>query len=167
MISKYIIFHRASDSALGFSHLHISRESGALVIHSPVIMKGGEKFKDEDWDPHAYGAMENLFVEGTWNCDFADEVKPAEADIILKNRVNFSAFRGTDLKDVIESRGITSLFVMGFLSNVCVTETTMEAKELFPDLKIYVCSDGCAAKSKQVGFASIFDYIIICFRSAV
>jgi len=122
-----------------------------LIIHSPVLMTGGEKFNDEDWDPHAYGAMDNLFVEGTWNSEFADEVKPSESDIILKNRVNFSAFKGTVLKDVIESNGITRLFVMGFLSNVCVEETTIEAKESFPDLKIYVCNDGCAAKSKQVG----------------
>lgn len=127
------------------------RESGALVIHSPVLMSAGEKFKDEDWDPHSYSAMENLFVEGTWNSEFAEEVKPAESDVILKNRVNFSAFRGTILKDVIESNGITRLFVLGFLSNVSVEETTTAASELFPDLKIYVCSDGCAAKTKQVG----------------
>ena len=50
--------------------------------------------------------MENLFVEGTWNSKFADEVKPSESDIILKNRVNFSAFKGTALKDIIESNGI-------------------------------------------------------------
>eukprot|EP00984_Skeletonema_dohrnii_P025018 scaffold14161_cov121-Skeletonema_dohrnii-CCMP3373.AAC.2 len=135
--------------------VHAARESGALIIHSPVLMRGGEKFKDEDWDPHAYGAMENLFVEGTWNSEFADEVKPSESDIILKNRVNFSAFKGTVLKDVIESNGITRLFVMGFLSNVCVEETTIEAKESFPDLKIYVCNDGCAAKSKQEHYVAM------------
>ena len=113
-------------------------------------MEDGGKFKEEDWDPYAYGPMENLFVEGTWNCEFADEVKPSESDIILKNRINFSAFKGTNLKDVLEHNRITSLFVMGFLSNVCVEETTIEAKELFPYMKIYVCSDGCAAKSKKV-----------------
>ena len=106
--------------------------------------------------------LEGLFVKGTWNCEFADEVQPQESDIILQNRVNFSAFRGTQLKNIIEEKGVKSLFVVGFLSNVCVTETTLEARELFPDLKIYVCSDGCAAKSKQVGLTiSIF---ILCFH---
>ena len=144
-----------------FIHLHL-REGGALIIHSPVLMRsGGEVFRDEDWDPHAYGSMENLFVEGTWNSEFADEVKPSESDIILRNRVNFSAFRGTILKDVIETHGITRLFVMGFLTNVCVEETTVEARELFPDLKIYVCSDGCAAKTKQVNGHTIYEYYTI------
>ena len=129
---------------------HHLRENGALVVHSPVLMKGGDNFKDNDWDPHAYGSTADIFVEHTWNSEIANEVTPAESDIILKNRVGFSAFRGTALKDVIESNGITCLFVMGFLSNVSVEETTIEAKELFPELKIYVCSDGCAAKSKQV-----------------
>lgn len=145
-----MVFHRESDFILCALYYLYLREGGALIIHSPVLMRGGEKFKDEDWDPHAYGSMENLFVEGTWNSEFADEIKPAESDIILRNRVNFSAFKGTVLKDVIESNGITRLFVMGFLSNVCVEETTIEARELFPDLRIYVCNDGCAAKSKQV-----------------
>ena len=126
------------------------RESGAMVIHALVIMKE-EIIKDEENDLHAYNSLENSFVEGTWNCEFADEVKPSGSDIILSNnRISFSAFRGTKLKDIVEIRGITSLFVMGFLSNVCVEETTIEARELFPDMKIYVCSDGCAAKSKQV-----------------
>ena len=120
------------------------------MIHAPVILKGEEKFDDGDWDPHAYGSVKNLFIEGSWNSTIAEEVKPSESDIVLKNRINFSAFRGTNLKHVLESNGITSLFVMGFLSNVDVEETTIEAKELFPDMKIYVCSDGCAAKSKQV-----------------
>ena len=124
-------------------------------------MKSGEKLKDKDWDPNAYCAMENLFVEGTWNSKFADEVKPSESDIILKNRVNFSAFKGTALKDIIESDGITCLFVMGFLSNVSVEETTVEANELFPDLKIYVCSDGCAAKSKQVGLHTLNHILLL------
>jgi len=123
-----------------------ARDTGSLVIHSPVVMRAGAKFKDEEWDPHAYGAMEGLFVEGSWNCAFADEVVVQAADVVLQDRANFSAFRGTQLADTIRDRGIQRLFVMGFLSNVCVEETTREASELFPDLRIYVCRDGCAAK---------------------
>lgn len=139
-----------------------------MVIHCPVLMKSGEKFnKDKDWDPcDAYCTMENLFVEGTWNSKFADEVKPSESDIILKNRVNFSAFKGTALKDIIESNGITCLFVMGFLSDVSVEKTTVEANELFPDLKIYVCSDGCAAKTKQVGL-HVESYVMLLIYKVV
>ena len=133
------------------------RETGALIIHSPVVMKKGGKFVDEEFDPHSYGAMDNLFVEGTWNCEFAEEAQPEGADVILKNRNNFSAFRGTELENLLRDNNIERLFVMGFLSNVCVEETTREASELFPDMKLYVCMDGCAAKSKQVSM-NIFSF---------
>jgi len=129
--------------------VRVARETHALVIHSPVVMKKGGKFTDEDFDPHSYSAMEDLFVEGTWNCQFAEEVQPEGDDVVLKNRKNFSAFRGTELENLLRDRGIERLFVMGFLSNVCVEETTREASELFPDMKLYVCTDGCAAKTKQ------------------
>ena len=121
------------------------RESGAMVIHAAVLGR------DEENDPHPYKSVENSFVARAWDCEFADEVQPSGSDIILRNnQISFSAFKGTKLKDIVESKGITLLFVMGFLSNVCVEETTIEARELFPDMKIYVCSDGCAAKTKQV-----------------
>ena len=105
-------------------------------------MTAGNRFKDEAWDPHAYGKTENLFVARTWNCDFADEVRPQAADIILKVRNNFNAFEGTELQEIIESKCISRLFVMGYFTNVCVEETTKEASNLFPDLNIHVLHDG-------------------------
>ena len=123
-------------------------------------MEAGGKFKDEEWDPHAYSSMENLFVKGTWNCEFAEEVQPEDSDVILQNRTNFSAFRGTQLKNIIEEKEIKQIFIMGFLSNACVEETTREARENFPELNIYVLLDGCAAKSKQVRFLHSFIFVI-------
>ena len=114
-----------------------------------MIMTVGNRFKDEAWDPHAYGKMENLFVVGTWNCDFDNEVKPQAADIILKVRNNFNAFEGTLLQEIIDSKRITRLFVMGYFRNVYVEDTTKEASNLFPDLNLYVLHDGCEEK-KQV-----------------
>ena len=134
-----------------FLILHLFfREVGALVIHSPVKITKGDPFKDGARDPHAHDNMENLFLDGTWNCDFADEVRPQATDIILKSRKVFGDYKGSLLKETIESKGITRLFVMGFLTNVCVEATTKEASNLFPNLNIYVLRDGCAAKTKQV-----------------
>jgi nicotinamidase-related amidase len=116
-------------------------------------MNTGEAFDDADYDPYSYGAMIGLFEEGSWNSEFAVEVKPEGSDIVLRNRKNFSAFQGTQLRDILESKGIQRLFIMGFLSNVCIEETTREASDLFPDMNIYVMVDGCAAKSKKVSIS--------------
>ena len=64
------------------------------IIQYPLILTAGNRFKDEAWDRHAFRKTENLFVAGTWNSDFDNEVKPQAADIILKIRNNFNAFEG-------------------------------------------------------------------------
>ena len=109
-------------------------------------MTVGKCFKDEAWETHAFGKTENLFVAGSWNCDFADEVTPQAADIILKIRNYLNAFEVMQLQEIIDSKLITRLFVMEYFTNVCVGDTTKEASNLFPDLNIYVIHDGCVEK---------------------
>ena len=76
-----------------------------------------------DWDPHSYGELEGLFTKGSWNANFASEVKQEEGDIILTDRQGFNAFDGTNLEGILKENNIGSLFVGGFLSNLCVEET--------------------------------------------
>ena len=76
-----------------------------------------------DWDPHSYGELDGLFTKGSWNANFANEVKQEEGDIILTNRQGFNAFDGTNLEGILKENNIGSLFVGGFLSNLCVEET--------------------------------------------
>ena len=118
---------------------------GALIIHSPAAMK-------EDWDPNneSGDTINILFKEGSWNCNFADEVKPEGSDTILNNRTKASAFEGTPLEETLKTNGIKRLFIMGFLSNISVEETARGAFDLFPEMRVYVLVDGCAAKTKEV-----------------
>jgi len=126
-----------------------AREKGALIIHSPVIMKAGVRFKDADFDPHAYASMDGLFLEDTWNSQFSDEIQPLVGEEILRGRNDFCAFQGTELISILTRNKIDTLVICGFLSNVCVEETASAAKEKFPGMEIIVCSDGCAAKTKE------------------
>ena len=112
-------------------------------------MRQGVHFADADFDPHAYANMDGLFTEGTWNCEFAKEVQPKESDEILRGRKDFCAFEGTDLLNILQKEKIGTIVLMGFLSNICVEETSRRAKEMMPHLNVIVCSDGCAAKSQQ------------------
>ena len=129
--------------------LHSCSEKGALIIHSPVIMKAGVRFKDADFDPHAYASMDGLFLEDTWNSQFSDEIQPLVGEEILRGRNDFCAFQGTELISILTRNKIDTLVICGFLSNVCVEETASAAKEKFPGMEIIVCSDGCAAKTKE------------------
>ena len=74
--------------------------------------------------------MEDLFTEGTWNAEFAEQVEQKETDIILTNREGSDAFLGTGLAEILENNNIASLFVGGFLSNLCVEETILAASDI-------------------------------------
>jgi len=126
-----------------------AREQGALLIHSPVIMKAGIRFVEADFDPHAYAAMDGLFLEDTWNSQFTDEIQPLAGEEILRGRNDFCAFQGTELLAILTRHKIDTLVICGFLSNVCVKETASATKKNFPGMEVIVCSDGCAAKTQD------------------
>jgi nicotinamidase-related amidase len=134
---------------------HTNSESEALVIHSSLILKAGEKASATAFDQHSYASIDGLFVEGSWNAEFADETKPAENDVIIKNRKSFCAFTGTELKSILERNKIERMFIMGFLTNMGIEETVIELSENMPEIAKYVLIDGCAANSKQEHYAAI------------
>jgi len=130
--------------------VEVARNKGSLILHSPVIMKTGDRFQvTKDFDPHSYAAMDGLFQEGTWNSQFVDELQPKMGEEILWGRNDFSAFEGTELQSILKRHKIETVILCGFLSNVCIECTAGAAKQQIPGLKVVVCSDGCAAKTQQ------------------
>jgi len=122
-----------------------ARETDALIIHSPVIMKANELFQEADFDSQNYSKQYGLFTEGTWNAEFVEETKPNEDEIVLSGRNDFNAFKGTELTQLLQENDIETLYIMGFLTNVCVEDTVIAATELLPHLRVVVLTDGCAA----------------------
>jgi ureidoacrylate peracid hydrolase len=67
-----------------------------------------------------------LLVEGTWDFQIADELKPEPSDlVVLKTR--YSGFAGTTLDSNLRVRGIRYLFFVGIATNVCVESTLRDA----------------------------------------
>lgn len=91
---------------------------GAIVIHSPVVMKVDQKFNEITEEAtmlepkNKYFEQDGLFTEKTWNCDFVHELEPTRDDYILHDRSNFSAFAGTALQSIIKRNNVKNLFVM-------------------------------------------------------
>ena len=112
-------------------------------------MKAGIRFREADFDPHAYAAMDGLFLENTWNSQFTDEIQPLVGEDVLRGRKDFCAFEGTELLAILMQNKIDTFIMCGFLSNICVEETTSATKQNFPGMEVIVCSDGCAAKTKE------------------
>lgn len=136
-----------------------AREMDAMIIYSPVVMKEDGTFngKEGTFNSKAsvtfaeknveYSEQYGLFTENTWNCEIIHEVEPRNDDIILRDRCGFSAFAGTKLLSYLRDNNVKHFFVAGFLTDVCVYQTSTAAAKLLPDMSTYVLSDSCAAKS--------------------
>ncbi len=94
-----------------------ARRSGATVIYTQDWhVKGDPEF--EIWGEHA--------LAGTWGAEIVDELKPEEADVIVR-KPSYDAFYSTSLDHVLRSRKITTLILTGLLGNICVHCTAIGA----------------------------------------
>ena len=94
-----------------------ARRSGATVIYTQDWhIKGDPEF--EIWGEHA--------LAGTWGAEIVDELKPEEADVIVR-KPSYDAFYSTSLDHVLRSRKITTLILTGLLGNICVHCTAIGA----------------------------------------
>lgn len=84
--------------------------------------------------------------DGTWGCDYFDDVRPEATDIIVvKHR--YSAFYGTDLELILRANGVRTVVLTGVSTHVCVETSARDA--FVRDFYTVTVRDGTAAYSAQ------------------
>ncbi|MGY3961841.1 isochorismatase family protein [Aeromonas popoffii] len=83
-----------------------------------------------------------------FNCDSplsdaVDVVKPNDNETVVHKTLPNSFFN-TDLEEMLQLTGRKQLIILGFMSHMCVTATTIKAVELGYD--VIVCEDACATR---------------------
>jgi nicotinamidase-related amidase len=122
--------------------LHAAREAGMTVIHAPMILSAGYP----ELGDGKYGLRAAIPKAGTWigqGAAFADGFEPREAEPVVRGRVGASAFVGSDLQEILRKRGITTIYLAGFATHVCVESTMRHGHDLAYD--VIVLRDACAA----------------------
>lgn len=122
--------------------LAAAREAGMTVIHAPMKLSPGYPELGEG----KYGLRAAIPEAGTWvgeGAEFAEGFEPREGEPIARGRVGASAFVGSNLRDILEERGITRIYLMGFATHVCVESTMRHGHDLAYD--VIVLRDACAA----------------------
>lgn len=125
-----------------------ARSMGCKIIHAPISFSA-----DMSDNPNkrlgilAGCADGELFVEGTWNADFCDSMKPSEGDLVVKGKKGLDAFPGTDLEKLLVSNGIETVALGGFLTNCCVESTMRTAYE--KGFNVVTLTDCTAATSEE------------------
>jgi nicotinamidase-related amidase len=125
-----------------------ARKSGCKVMHTPIIFA-----KDLSDNPNkGLGILKGcadggLFLEGTWNAEFCEQMAPKPSDIIVRGKKGLDAFPGTDLESLLVENGIETLVIGGFLTNCCVESTMRTACE--KGFNVVTLIDCCATTSEE------------------
>ena len=76
-----------------------------------------------------------LITTGTWDHAIVDALAPQAGDVVVP-KSRYSGFAGTNLDQVLRSRGVRTVLIEGVATNVCVESTLRDAyhREFFPVL---------------------------------
>ena len=76
-------------------------------------------------DPGAFG---RILIQGEYGHDIIDELQPIDGEAVI-DKPGKGAFYATELTELLEKDGITSLIVTGVTTEVCVHTTVREAND--------------------------------------
>jgi ureidoacrylate peracid hydrolase len=114
-----------------------------------------------EWpDDHSVGllARRSPFLQheglraGSWGAQLVDGLQVDAADrVVVKER--FSAFHRTELEDVLQAMGASSLAVAGVRTDFCIESTVRDG--FFRDLRMIVATDAVAGYFEDMHLASL------------
>ena len=128
-----------------------AREKGVLVVF--VVSEYTADYRELDLtNPglfHKIVTKFKAFQPGTPGVQIYAPIKPGanDKDIVLRPRAEMSGFKGTDLNYILRSKGIKSIGIAGFITNICVEATARDGFDF--GFHVYNLVDAMAAKSKE------------------
>jgi nicotinamidase-related amidase len=102
------------------------REQGLPVIHV---------------QHHALSPTATFFLPGTDGAKIHESVAPIEGETVITKHFP-NAFRGTNLKDVLDALNLEQLVVVGMMTHMCI-DTSVRAANDF-GFKVTLVGDACA-----------------------
>lgn len=86
-------------------------------------------------------------LEGTDGLEVVAGLDPQPGDIRIRQKRRYNAFFGTELDVVLRSRGIQNLLITGVCTDICVTATVHQARDL--DYRCFVIEEGVDGTSPE------------------
>jgi len=117
------------------------REAGALVVHTRMSVKPDRSNAGVVMTELVPAFILDLLAEGANSAVLHDALEADPADIIV-GKPRYGAFHGTDLAQILRSRGIDTVIITGIATNICCETTAREASQ--HDFHVFFVSDGTA-----------------------
>ena len=126
--------------------LYAARNHKIPIIYTKFL-SGPEKTLLWNWSPQIeeFGACQRGLLRHYSElnaerlcADVVDEIYPTDDDYIVE-KYGYSAFKNTNLQDILRSEGIDSVIIVGTVTQVCVADTVHDAFAL--GIKVLVVSD--------------------------
>lgn len=110
--------------------LQAARKSGMALIHVGMQFQPGHpELAGGYYGLRGLQPITNVFVAGTPGSQFVAPFTPIQGEFVPTGRTGGSAFAGSNLEQYLREQGITTLYLMGFASNVCVESTMRDAHD--------------------------------------
>ncbi|OPC77887.1 isochorismatase [Embleya scabrispora] len=125
-----------------------ARAAGVTVMHAPITFAAGYG----ELSRHPYGILKGVvdgsaFVKNTWGAAIADELAPADGDIVIEGKRGLDTFASTNLDFILRGKGIETIILGGFLTNCCVESTMRTGYE--NGFRVITLTDCVAATSQE------------------
>jgi biuret amidohydrolase len=140
--------------------LQSARDAGASVIYMRVCNPAMTVTNN----PIYWLAMQTGRLScGSEETEILPELTPEPADIVLEHH-RMSAFTGSDLDIILQSRGIDTLIVAGVATNIAVESTARDAADR--GYRVVVVEDCCVAATAGAHAAALDSLALIVSRIA-
>ena len=127
-------------------------EAGRSVGLPTVFTQEVHRKELVDFGRELDGTEPRHCVEGTPGVELRAETRPRDGEWLIQKR-RYSAFFATDLDLLLRGLGIDTLLVCGFLTDVCIHYTCVDAHQL--NYHLYVARDATAGSSAAASEAAL------------
>jgi nicotinamidase-related amidase len=105
-----------------------ARRIGVPIIHIQVIDMPGGASDSPAWlrAKGIIAGVTDFFVDGTWGAEFCEECAPLPGELVVRKHRS-SAFRGTNLDQILRSNGIETVVIIGEQTPGCVDATLRDS----------------------------------------
>lgn len=133
--------------------MEICREKNISIFH--VIRAYDENGGNaEIFRRELFQKGQGFCIKGTKGAQIVEELKPFKEDYILV-KPRFSAFFGTNLKELLQEKQINHVYVAGTQYPNCVRATAVDA--LCHNFYVTVLTDCCSAQTEEIAQNNCLD----------